>query len=139
MTTDKSQFKGQVLRNIRRQTEMKKQEMSAYFKQAYDLTREFRWREVVNVEKFFCFPKQVLEMGLSKSALAIYPVLCSRADFKEHTWYQLPQGHISEMAGVSVNAVVTACRELVEAGLLERQKKTEGTRHYYVYRPVFIR
>jgi len=130
-----------IRRDLRNQREKKKKPLSDYFKQVYDATKEFNWpeKEGINVQKHFYFPKDVLENSLSKTALALYPVFCSCADFKKDEWFQLPQQHIARLAGVSINAVVKGSRELEAAGLLERKKKTEGVRHFYLYRAAFVR
>lgn len=81
---------------------------------------------------------------MSLPAMAMYPVLCLQADFEQNKWFQISQRNIATMAGVSINTVVNGIRDLEQYKLggqpfLEKKKKTEGQRHFYVYRVNFTR
>lgn len=155
-------MKQKVLRDVRKQKQEQEQERKELqkldFKKIYDKTKkyEFPSKENINMEKHFYFPKFVEHFpNISKAALAIYPVICSRANFASNTWIQLPQEHIAKMAGVSVNTVIKGIKDLVENNyrfttqnengeetetyLLRRQLATEGKRHFYLYKVGFIR
>ncbi len=81
--------------------------------------------------------------------MSIYPVLCSRANFENNNWFQLPQEHIAKMAGLSVPTVSKGIQELIEnysildnnteIFLLERRKAPNTSRHIYQYKVGFIR
>ena len=115
---------------------------------------EFPERDAIHMERHFYFPK-ILGPGpcgstLSKAALAVYPVMCSRANFENNDWFQLPQEAIAKMAGVSIPTVGRGIKHLIdnkyrleisggELPLLERRMTTEGTRHFFLYRAGFFR
>ena len=80
---------------------------------------------------------------MSKSALQVYPVLCSRANFEENKWFQLSRENIAKMAGISHPTVSKGIEDLLEYTIndkgnkipfLEMKKQTEGKRHFYVYK-----
>lgn len=77
--------------------------------------------------------------GLSQAALAVYPVSCSLADFETDNTFQVSQENIATWAGISEDTARKAIRELEAAGLLSREKVTDGTRHFYVYKVDFLR
>jgi len=145
-----------VKKEIRRKKEILKQE----FDERYDKTKPYKWKDLeeINMQKHFYLPKFMKDFGgrISKPALAIYPVLCSKADFEINRPFQISQACIGELAGLNVSTVNKATRELVEQNfvlvthdttgessgsvpLLSREKITKGTRHFYVYRVGFIR
>lgn len=80
----------------------------------------------------------ILDYGLSKAALAVYPVLCCEADFEKDEAFQISQKNIARFAGVSENSVRNALKELENAGLLIKEKVTDGPRHFYIYRVGFF-
>ena len=92
------------------------------------------------MNSFRAIPKSVIqELGLSKAALAVYPVLCCEADFEKDEAFQISQKNIARFAGVSENSVRNALKELENAGLLTKEKVTDGPRHFYVYKVTFYR
>jgi DNA-binding MarR family transcriptional regulator len=94
----------------------------------------------LNMDSFRAIPKSViLGYGLSKAALAIYPVLCAKADFEKNNSFQISQENIAFYSGVSESKVRRAIAELEGARLLSKEKITEGTRHFYVYKVAFYR
>ena len=136
-----------VLRDIKRQIhrqekEKKKKQRKEVFNQRYNATKKAKFidKEDVNINTFRAIPKSViLELGLSKAALAIYPVLCAKADFEKNNFFQISQENIAFYSGVSESNVRKAIAELEGAGLLSKEKITEGTRHFYVYKVTFYR
>ena len=65
--------------------------------------------------------------------------MCLKADYKDNNWFQIPQEEISVKAGLSINTVQKALVELENNGLLERKKRNDGKRHYYLYKVFLIR
>ena len=140
---------GGVSADIENQKNRKKERQKEEFDRMYNDLEEIVFTDGDNFNEeqmesflndFRVIPKNIFSYGLSKSALAVYPVLCSRADFEEEDkTFQISQENIAKLAGVSENSVRKATTELEETGLLSREKKTEGTRHFYVYRVAFIR
>jgi len=138
-----------VLRDIQRQIqrqekekEEKKQLQKEMFRQVYDRPKEKAFSDIdqLNMDSFRAIPKSViLNYGLSKAALAIYPVLCAKADFEKNNFFQISQENIAFYSGVSESNVRKAIAELEEAGLLTKEKVTDGTRHFYVYKVTFYR
>jgi hypothetical protein len=131
----------------------KKIDQKAAFKRRYNKLREYKRSIDINMEQFFYFPKFI---GLSqyarinKSALAVYPVLCSKADFEVNKWFQLSQEHISRMTGMNIDMVSRGVNNLLGSKnyftfndkripLIEARKVTEGTRHFYQYKAGFVR
>ncbi len=109
-------------------------------KELYDKPKKvkFKNRDGINIDDFRAIHKNIISYGLSKSALAVYPVLCSRADFKEDKPFQISQRNIAKLAGISENSVRKGIKELEDAELLYKEKITEK-RRYYVYNINFIR
>ncbi|WP_028574536.1 helix-turn-helix domain-containing protein [Desulfonatronovibrio hydrogenovorans] len=148
-------MKLQVIRNARRQIRQKKQEQKKLFAEKYNKTKEFHFpsKDKINMEKHVYLPNlpEKFFQHMSKSALAVYPVICSKANFEWDAWIQLPQEHIAKMAGLSIDTVAKGINNLVAKGyvhvgkdeieipLLRRQKVTEGARHFYIYKAGFIR
>ena len=138
-----------VLRDIQRQIqrqekekEEKKQLQKEMFRQVYDRPKEKAFSDIdqLNMDSFRAIPKSViLNYGLSKAALAIYPVLCAKADFEKNNSFQISQENIAFYSGVSESKVRRAIAELEGARLLSKEKITEGTRHFYVYKVTFYR
>jgi len=125
-------------RYIREENERKQN----YYKNRYGRTKtyEFPPKDKINFGKYFYFHKPVVEIfDLSKIALAVYPVMCLKADFIYNTWFQIPQEEIAVKSGLSINTVNKALQELEFKGLLEKEKQNSGRTHYYVYKVEFIR
>jgi len=134
-------FKGNVIRDIKNQEKRNKERQREEFAIIYERTRSgaFLDESELNLSKFVAIHKDIISCGLSKSALAVYLVLCSKADFQADKTFQISQENIAFWAGVSENTVRKATEELEEAELLVREKITEGPRHFYIYRVGFIR
>lgn len=135
-------IKGKVIRDIRNQEAKRKQLQNEIFNQRYNATKEAKFidKEDINMNSFRAIPKSVIqELGLSKAALAVYPVLCCEADFEKDEAFQISQKNIARFAGVSENSVRNALKELENAGLLTKEKVTDGPRHFYVYKVTFYR
>jgi len=62
-----------------------------------------------------------------------------KADFEKNNSFQISQENIAFYSGVSESNVRKAIAELEGAGLLSKEKITEGTRHFYVYKVTFYR
>lgn len=109
-------------------------------KELYDKPKKvkFKNRDGINMGDFRAIHKNIISYGLSKSAMAVYPVLCSQADYKEDKTFQISQKNISKLAGISESGVRRSIKELEDACLLYKEKITEK-RHYYVYNINFIR
>ena len=130
-----------ILRDIQRQKEEKKKQQKEVFRQVYNRPKEKAFSDIdqLNMDSFRAIPKSViLELGLSKAALAVYPVLCCEADFEKDEAFQISQKNIARFAGVSENSVRNALKELENAGLLTKEKVTDGPRHFYIYRVGFF-
>jgi len=137
-----------ILRDIQKQIqkqekekEEKKQLRKEIFRQVYDRPKERAFSDIdqLNMDSFRAIPKSViLDYGLSKAALAVYPVLCCEADFEKDEAFQISQANIALFAGVSENSVRNALKELENAELLIKEKVTEGSRHFYIYRVGFF-
>jgi len=131
-----------ILRDIQRQKEEKKKQQKEVFRQVYNRPKEKAFSDIdqLNMDSFRAIPKSViLDYGLSKAALAIYPVLCAKADFEKNNSFQISQENIAFYSGVSESKVRRAIAELEGARLLSKEKITEGTRHFYVYKVTFYR
>jgi predicted transcriptional regulator len=131
-----------ILRDIQRQKEEKKQLQKEMFRQVYNRPKEKAFSDIdqLNMDSFRAIRKSViLDYGLSKAALAIYPVLCAKADFEKNNSFQISQENIAFYSGVSESKVRRAIAELEGARLLSKEKITEGTRHFYVYKVIFYR
>jgi len=135
-------IKGKVIRDIRNQEAKRKQLQKEVFNQRYNATKEEKSidKEDINMNSFRAIPKSVIqELGLSKAALAVYPVLCCEADFEKAEAFQISQKNIARFAGVSEHSVRNGLKELENAGLLTKEKVTDGPRHFYVYKVTFYR
>jgi hypothetical protein len=149
------------LEKQRKQRKRKKQRQDVRFKKKYDKPNVFNFPSIdeVNMDRHFYFPKifnpGAFGSNMSKAAIAVYPVMCSRANFEHNDWFQISQENIAKMAGVSEPTVSEGVKHLVDnkyvmtttdeaennitIPLLERKMTTEGTRHFYLYRAGFIR
>ena len=109
--------RGKIMKEKKEKVEETKEErlerVKQYFDKKYDKLKniKFKNRRTVNMTKHFYLPKEfanateylprgqrgiVMNRRLSKSALALYPVLCSFADFTESNWFQVS---IQKMCG----------------------------------------
>ena len=134
-------FKGKIIRNIKNQKERKKKRQQERFAIIYDrtITEVFLDKEKINLDKFVAIPRDIFSRGLSKAALAVYPVLCSRADFEEDKEFQISQKNIGYLTGADEGTVRKAIDELTKAKLATERMVTSGTRHFYIYTITFTR
>ncbi|MGB3982725.1 MAG: helix-turn-helix domain-containing protein, partial [Bacillota bacterium] len=133
-------MKGKVIRDIRNKEAKRKQLQKEMFRQVYNRSKEKAFSDIdqLNMDSFRAIPKDIISYGLSKAALAVYPVLCCEADFEKNEAFQISQANIALFAGVSENTVRNALKELENAGLLTKEKVTDGPRHFYIYRVGFF-
>jgi len=113
--------------DVSKQREQGREQQEWYFKQLYDVIKHWCPPERVNTDRRVFLPKLFGTSGgvkLSKAAVAVYPIVCSLADFEKDVWVQVSQGNISRMAGISVPTVRKAMREL--RGVEYTAKKREG-------------
>ena len=139
-------FKQKVIANAKKQKKEKRQQQKALFKQKYSKSKNYKFPPIdqIDLNRHFYFPKFNPGFRITQPAIAIYPVLCVQADFEYNNWFQISQNNIATMAGVSINTVSKGikdlqCYKLEGEPFLEKQKNTEGQRHFYVYRINFIR
>jgi len=146
-------WKGKVRKDIERQKakkdiERQKAKKKLIFAEIYDKkkTINFKSGKNLNMEKHFYMPRIFDAKGkLSKPALAVYPVMCSKADFEDYDKsFQISRENIGKLSGLATNTVDKAITELesftIESyPLLERKKVEEGERHYFVYNVAFLR
>jgi len=135
-------LKEKIALHVRKEIKKRQETKRKVYKERYNKVKKYKFplKEHINTNKHFFFCKSIVsDYNLSKSALAVYPVMCLKADFKDDNWFQLPQEEISVKAGLSINTVQKALVELENKELLERKKSTEGKRHYYLYKVLFIR
>ena len=142
----KINWKERVKADVKRQLSKKREYQKNLFIQKYNKSKVYEFPEAseIDMNRFFCFPKFCEDYYMSTSSIAIYPVLCLLSDFENNNWFQISQKNIAIMAGLTINTVAKGIKELEEQYLdeepfLEKQKRTQGTRHFYVYRVNFIR
>jgi len=142
----KLNFKQKVIANAKKQKKEKRQQQKALFKQKYSKSKNYKFPPIdqIDLNRHFYFPKFNEGFFMTQQAIAIYPVLCAQADFEDNDWFQISQNNIATMAGASINTVSKGIKDLERYIMegepyLEKQKNTEGQRHFYVYRVNFIR
>jgi DNA-binding Lrp family transcriptional regulator len=138
MKMKSSVFKGKIIANTEKRKQERKIAILKRFNEIKPKNRVFPSMNV-NMEKFVFLQKIYTIKNPSKSALAVYPVLCSLADFKKRNWFYASQEDLSKMAGISETQVRKAISELIGLNLLNRKKITEGKVNYYKYDVTFIR
>ncbi|MDD4274271.1 MAG: hypothetical protein PHG14_11155 [Desulfobacter postgatei] len=147
-----------------------KQRQAAFFNSLYtgrNMEFSFKTMEEVSMTKHFYFPKlgedyEDWSFGAAPlAAFAVYPVICSRVDFRNHErWMKISMEEIAKKAGhKSVSTTSNAIKHLIEAGygmtksiegeikqrypLIERKKVHEkvpkGEKRVWEYRAGFIR
>ena len=141
-----------IITDSKKQIKQKRKKNDQQFAKKYDKTKKFVFpaKDKINMEKHFYFPKFQLnpdaDMTWSfgknppQAALAVYPVICSRANFVKDTPFQMPQATIAKLAGLSLPTTKKGIDHLVsKTSLLNTRKVVEGSRHYYVYHIQLIR
>lgn len=132
--------------------EKKKQRLKKYFEDLYDKrnTVEFQPINELNMEKYFYMPK-VNESFFyaTNNALAIYPVLCGRADFWDNkNWVRISRENIGKLAGISTKSVDEGIRDLMRLNFSEQEDRIpflqkrewqDGKRRGYEYMPAFFK
>lgn len=129
----------------------------AHFRRTYNRTNDDPFPENISMKRFACLPKFDLLRSkddglLGYPALALYPVLCVRADYEdEDKWLQLSRENMGQLAGLSTHTVNKGLNELAHATmpvapgatqrrpLLEYEMVQREQRRFYLYRPSFIR
>jgi len=138
----KTPWKERIKADNERQNRERYESKKNFYKNLYNKTKKYAFpsKDKINFEKHFYFLKSVVtDLNLSKIALAVYPIMCLKADFEDDEWFQIPQDEIAVKSGLSVNTVHKALLELKNKNLLIRKKQDSGKRHYYVYKVQFIR
>jgi len=134
----KSYFKGKIKADTERRKQERKNEINERFSKTESKNRKFPVNNI-NEKRFFFLPKFNIIGKLSKSALALYPVLCSMADFDKNEWFHALKEDLVCASGLSYTQVIKAITELKDLGLLKQRKVTECKLHYYMYKVDFIR
>ena len=85
-------MKGKVIRDIRNKEAKRKQLQKEMFRQVYNRSKEKAFSDIdqLNMDSFRAIPKDIISYGLSKAALAVYPVLCCEADFEKMVCATVP-------------------------------------------------
>ena len=91
------------------------------------------------MEKYFIYLSKKMLLKLPDPALSIYPVLCTTADFKENTWFQMSRENIGKLAGISSPTVDNGLKTLSSQRLLEKRFQPKQRIHIYEYRVEFYR
>ncbi|PWN05640.1 hypothetical protein [Rhodohalobacter mucosus] len=147
-----------VISDVKRQkkdsVENKKQKQKEYFASIYDRPKEvqFKDKEEMNMVKHIYLPKldQDWNFGRYKNAVAIYPVLCCRADFRDDTkWVRISRENIGKLAGIWPGAVDKGIIRLVNVmfnikdeipvPFLQVREWKDGKRRGHEYLPAFYR
>ena len=76
---------------------------------------------------------------LSKEAASIYPVLCSKADFKKNSWFHISQKRGAELSGINEETFIKGIDDLKSHGIVQQKFVTKKTIHRYLYKIDFIR
>jgi len=131
-------------------TNEERQKRKDRFEEIYNKEKVWEPSEDANMKTFCSLSQCFFEMcKLSLSELAVYPVLCANADFRNTSMKQLSLKNIARKTGLSVPTVIKAIEGLCERvyklmdgeeiHLLERAKQSEGRRRFSTYDPWFIR
>ena len=132
-------FKGKVGQNAQKQPSKTPNNILAKtgFSNVYDNVKNIPFvnGDEVNKDSFRIIPKSILEMGLSKTAIAVYVTLCCQADFVENKPFQISQANIGKLTGLSIPTTAKALNELEEHGLISRTKQItltpKGAQNFY--------
>lgn len=147
----KSFFKGKVKIDLKKDYDRKELQRKSIkdSKITRNRSEDYKFPENVNMNKYFWLPKGgITTNGLSKSAMAVYPVLCAQANFEKDLWFQISQKTIGIRTGITIKTVCTALKELERTQITDpsgishqliEKKKIPGERSYYVYKVFFYR
>ncbi|XWN36275.1 MAG: hypothetical protein ROO71_09965 [Balneola sp.] len=130
----------------------KKLNLTEYFEKLYDKRKSVKFKSVeeLNLEKYFYMPKMTNHFFYTtNNALAIYPVLCGRADFwNNERWVRISRENIAKLAGISTKSVDDGINKLInvhfklengEMPFLEKREWQDGKRRGYEYMPSFFK
>jgi hypothetical protein len=168
-TKKESSLKGKIIANVRLykandETRLKKIEAKRRrietFNSWYDKTIDWNSKSIneTNMEKHFYMFNEFIKFNyISLSAIAIYPCLCSQANFEKDEWFHISEQNIAKMAGISINSVIAGIKnmidnrftvnipdkndedEVIDVPLLQRKMFNDGKRHFYKYKVCFVR
>lgn len=138
---DSKKFKQALRGHHKRIWQKRKEDRKKAFESIYDKKRkiEFKSGEDLNMKKHFRFPKINEGFNLPLFAQAVYPVMCSRADFRdEDKSFQISRENIAKLTGISPNSVDSGIEFLSSIryegrSLLCRDLVQDGKRRYYSY------
>ena len=145
--------------------EQRAERLKQYFDEKYNKLKvyEFKTMDEVNYQRHFYFPKCIMTINrLSKTELAMYPVLCNFADFRESNWFPVSIATLAKFSGMSTKTVQMALKYLTgdilvqgtsrgivysDGGnhddsivpILESKLVTVGSRHHNEYKVEFFR
>lgn len=128
-----------VLQNIKAQ----RKQQSEKFKLLYNKPKVIKRTAEPEMNQCAFLPKSIVtNPKIKKSALAVYPVLCTEVlaqGAKE--WVQISEENIARYSGLGkdLKLVREGVENLMETEMCDRKMVDEGTRHFYMYRPIFIR
>lgn len=107
-------FKEKVRKTAIKQKEKSRDERNKYYKALYNRKEIITLpKPSINMEKFFYFPKSYFqEINISKPAVALYPVLCSLADYKKEKFFQISIKNLGVYAGLSEPQVIKGIKDL---------------------------
>lgn len=112
-------------------------------RQEIDKATAFKEIAEINWNKFISLPKDLIKQiqanGSSLAALAVYFVLCSRADFRKDKWFSMQQEEIGRLCGLSRETVSKAIKQLEEKEIVKSKKVSNGNRVFYAYKVKFER
>lgn len=133
-------LKAKVKAGVAKQIREKKKQQAEEFNQIYNKSKEYQFKEWdnINMDKFVILPKRILNIGLNKASLAVYPVLCSNANFEHDIWFKVSLKTIGKQAGISIPTVQKGLEELCRRKIVNMKQST-GTRRVYEYKVNFIR
>ena len=127
----------QVSRNTDTQVKKKKKAQKKLLSENYNKLKIVIFKDEeaeLNTKTYTILPKKIIQCNLSKSALAVYPVMIAQVIFKKGKSFQISQANIAGLSGLTTETVKKALDELVEKKLLKREMITDKARHYYVYK-----
>ncbi|MFW5721648.1 MAG: hypothetical protein ACOCWW_04625 [Bacteroidota bacterium] len=130
-----------VVKQAKRAIKERKKRQKEQFSIRYDRVKQWQPKPAnqINMNKIRYLPKEIINAGLSKQAMAVYPVLCCEADFEEDKEFQISRENLSRKSGLHFNGVKSGIDELEQSELCSQRLHTEGKRHFYLYTVYFVR